>query len=202
MTQAAYARHRGVTKQAINQAVREGRIPITQGKRINVAKADAAWAVNTSPTVGGDRREKGGQPLSPLPVSSSQPRVEEPAADDLPPDLPTSRTNPVGRSGEGSDTQTLVSVKVRRELVAVEREEMDLACRRRQLLDATEVRKAIDTVTRDVRDKLLALPRSLAPGLAPAQPPAQVEATLSVELRRVLDELARIGSTLVRETGT
>ena len=198
MTQAAYARHRGVTKQAINQAVREGRIPITQGKRINVAKADAAWAVNTSPTVGGDRRPTTPAAVPPLPVSPSAPRVEKPEADSLPAEAPRSG----GKADGPSDTQTLVSVKVRRELVAVEREEMDLACRRRQLLDASEVRKAIDTVTRDVRDKLLALPRSLAPGLAPAQPPAQVEATLSVELRRVLDELARIGSTLFRETGT
>ena len=49
LSQAAYARHRGVSREAVNRAIREGRIPVGANGRINPAEADAAWERNTTP---------------------------------------------------------------------------------------------------------------------------------------------------------
>lgn len=46
ITQAAYARHRGVTKTAVHAAVQSERIRLVNGK-VDVAQADRDWAENT-----------------------------------------------------------------------------------------------------------------------------------------------------------
>lgn len=45
----AYARHRGVSQAAVQKAVREDRIAVLPGKKIDVAAADRAWSENSSP---------------------------------------------------------------------------------------------------------------------------------------------------------
>lgn len=42
VTQAEYARHRGITRQAVSQAVRNGKIVLIDGK-VDVESSDAAW---------------------------------------------------------------------------------------------------------------------------------------------------------------
>src|SRR5690349_20612519 len=56
MTQAAYARHRGISKQSVNAAVKAGRLKLTRSGLVNVAIADATWEENSDPVRGGDRR--------------------------------------------------------------------------------------------------------------------------------------------------
>lgn len=62
MTQAEYAAHRGVTPSAVNQAIKQGRISLVDGK-IDRAKADADWTANTDhskrPGSGGDGSASG-----------------------------------------------------------------------------------------------------------------------------------------------
>jgi phage terminase Nu1 subunit (DNA packaging protein) len=53
MTQAVYARHRGVSRAAVGRAVRERRIPVDADGRIDPLAADAAWDQNTSPRARG-----------------------------------------------------------------------------------------------------------------------------------------------------
>ena len=54
----AYAARRGVSRQAVNKAIREGRISRDPGGMIDVERADAAWRNNTS-HVGGARPRAG-----------------------------------------------------------------------------------------------------------------------------------------------
>jgi hypothetical protein len=49
LTRAAYARHRGCSKEAVGKAIRQGRIPVGSGGRIDPVAADVAWDRNTSP---------------------------------------------------------------------------------------------------------------------------------------------------------
>lgn len=51
LTQAAYARHRGVSRPAVARAVREGRISTTPDGLIEHAVADLQWQANTRPRV-------------------------------------------------------------------------------------------------------------------------------------------------------
>jgi len=43
-----YAKHRGVTVEAVSKAVKTKRISLT-GKKVDVARADAQWSANTQP---------------------------------------------------------------------------------------------------------------------------------------------------------
>lgn len=47
-----YAKHRGVSAQAVSLAVKAGRIPISKDGKIDVKKADAAWQENTNAQAG------------------------------------------------------------------------------------------------------------------------------------------------------
>lgn len=49
-----YAKHRGVSVQAVSRAVKEGRIKLTRDKKIDVAKADKEWEANTQKQAGSD----------------------------------------------------------------------------------------------------------------------------------------------------
>lgn len=49
LTQAAYARRRGVSREAVRRAVQAGRIPTLKSGRINAKKADEALLANTDP---------------------------------------------------------------------------------------------------------------------------------------------------------
>lgn len=51
MTMAAYARRRGVSRNAVARAVRDGRIVLIGGK-LDAAIADAQWSKNTRPRAG------------------------------------------------------------------------------------------------------------------------------------------------------
>jgi hypothetical protein len=50
LTQAEYARHRGVSRPAVLKAVRTGRIRLDADGRIDPVEADASWQRNTDPS--------------------------------------------------------------------------------------------------------------------------------------------------------
>lgn len=52
----AYARRRGVTLRAVQNAIKDGRIARETDGKIDPEKADAEWRAATSPARGGDRR--------------------------------------------------------------------------------------------------------------------------------------------------
>lgn len=63
VTQAAYARHRGVSQASVHQAVKDGRIHLVDGK-VDVKAADKAWAASTDTSkprnsVNGNPRRRG-----------------------------------------------------------------------------------------------------------------------------------------------
>jgi hypothetical protein len=49
LTQAAYARHRGVTRQAVREAIRAGRITVDADGLLDPVAADAQWQARTRP---------------------------------------------------------------------------------------------------------------------------------------------------------
>ncbi len=66
LTQAAYARHRGVSRPAVARAVREGRISTTPDGMIEHAVADIQWQANTRP------RARATAPAAPPPVHGGE----------------------------------------------------------------------------------------------------------------------------------
>lgn len=49
LTQAAYARHVGVSRQAVTRAIKDGRIKLSRDGKVDPATADADWLGNTRP---------------------------------------------------------------------------------------------------------------------------------------------------------
>ena len=49
-SQAAYARHAGISKQAVNKMVKQGKIPLTQSGKVDFAEADYARQQNGDPS--------------------------------------------------------------------------------------------------------------------------------------------------------
>lgn len=47
LSPAAYAKRRGVSREAVSKAIRQGRIPVLPGGRLDPAAADAAWLANS-----------------------------------------------------------------------------------------------------------------------------------------------------------
>jgi hypothetical protein len=70
LTRAAYARYRGVSKEAVGKAIRQGRIPVGPDGRVDPAVADLAWDRNTSPA-----RSSGPQASGPPPVDLTEART-------------------------------------------------------------------------------------------------------------------------------
>src|SRR4029077_10697890 len=63
LTRAAYARHRGGSKEAVSKAIRQGRIPVGSDGRVDRAVADLAWDRNTSPSRAGAPQASGPPPV-------------------------------------------------------------------------------------------------------------------------------------------
>jgi len=167
ISQAEYARRRGVTREAVRQAIKTGRISLLRGK-IDPKSADRAWAANTHPPgKGGQNRGK------------RQPRAAKPG--------PKAALEP-GVSPENGGA-TFASTRTRREQALAEMAELDLARRRGELVPAQEVRAAAFKSGRRVRDMVLALPDRLSPRLVGLDQFA-INVILTEELHRALKEIS------------
>jgi hypothetical protein len=61
MSQAEYARHRHVSREAVRKAIDQGRLPRLADRRIDWRAADVAWEESTLPHLGGDHPRPRGQ---------------------------------------------------------------------------------------------------------------------------------------------
>lgn len=197
MNQAEYARHRGVVKQTVNQAVREGRISLTRTGRINVAAADLAWEKSRDLNRGGDRRtpEQIAARLA-LKAASPSPRSRRGRAPTPAAASPSDDANvDPGRNGEAeSATKSRVAAQVGRIEWQTKLSELQFKRESGELLDRAEVLKAIDDVMRAVRDQLLGVPARISSTVAALSIPAEAEKVMTDEIRLALDELSRIGA--------
>ncbi|MEY2653221.1 MAG: hypothetical protein RLZZ524_248 [Pseudomonadota bacterium] len=158
ITQAEYARRRGVDPTTVRDAIRAGRISLIDG-RIDPAVADIQWARNTR------ARVKTAPPAS-APAAGAAPATD--------------------RAGEplqvGGDADYWVS-RARRERAAAEREEIALAEDRKRLIDKEAALTTIYTAFRMLRDTCLPLGREVAARAASMSSPAEVQALIDEAMR-------------------
>ena len=138
LTQKEYARRRGWSKQYVNQLVRQGRIPIRDG-RIDPVAADAALAR--------DRDPARGRPFSPAQVAQLEP-AEPPAQD------PAARV-------QGS----YVKARILREHFRAMREKMEYEAAIGRLVDVAEVRDVAFEVGRRTRQEVASMAERIARAL-------------------------------------
>lgn len=164
ITQAEYAKHRGVSEAAVSQAVSAGRISLIDG-RIDPAVADIQWARNT-------RARQSNQPAVAAPGESQGPRgVQAGARDDVIPE------------------PDYAAFRARRERADALIAEMTEAKMSGAMLMREDVDRAIFEVAREIRDRLTACARRIASEVAAIPTAEGCEAVIDREHRIVLELL-------------
>jgi hypothetical protein len=181
VTQAEYARMRGVSRQAISKAVAMGRLTLVDG-RVQLSKADQEMYENTDVTqvrlFGDTTGKKRTVPEAPKPKRLS----------DLPPSSAKRK-----RDEERQGKVTFAGARAERETVQAELSQLDLAERKGALVPAADVRRREFGVARAARNLLLAIPVRLAHKLAAVEDPDECRIILTREMQDVCAQLAKLG---------
>jgi hypothetical protein len=160
LTKSGYAAHRGVTPAQVTHWHKAGRIALTADGRVDVRKSDAMLASNTDPARGG----KGGRPAWHAGKPAAAPAGARDAGDDAPEVVPSA---------------TFQEARTRRERVAADAAELELARKRGALVE----RAAYDRALLDALGPIVAQLDALGPNLAPL-----VSATSDLrELQTIID---------------
>lgn len=178
-----YSRHReanslpGVSLRAVQKAIETGRITtIADDKgriKIDPEVADIQWGRNTDPDQSA-RANVGREPI--LPGVGGDPGP------------------PQGAGGPGHNS-LYWDARTRREQAEAEKAEIQLKEMSGELVERAAVRRAAYESGRLLRDMLLALPGTLAQDLAAIAGAQEIEVRLRDELRKVLDQVARVTET-------
>lgn len=161
ITQAEYARRRGVSREAVRKAVIQGRISLLRGK-IDPKRADREWSQSTLTRVG--RPAKAGRTGA-----------------------HTSR-RPADAASKGGQNG-YADARAARERVLAELAELDLKVRKGTLVNADQAREKVFKAARAARDLVLGLPERLAPRLV-GQDEAAIRRILTDETGRICDVIA------------
>ena len=172
VTQAEYARRRGVAKSAVAKAVKEKRITLIDG-RIDPAVADIQWQQNTR------ARADSGRAGASLPIEhgGGQPFAENA------PQGPDSAS-----AASGDDYQSL---RVRRERASVEREERENAREAKLLVSREAAWRGVFDAFRALRDEAMGVPLRAAPQLVGLADSREIERIIHDELRRAFGAAER-----------
>lgn len=198
VTQAEFARRRGVSREAVGKrtTTRGGPIPVHGPRKlIDVAEADALWAptIATSQDFAGNSRFEGPDEPAPTPAADAQPQPAAPAQaaapeapdleelDDTPPVMPA--------PGEGQDAITPAArAKLASAVIRAQREAMELEEKRGNLVSKALAIRQVFGFARRTRDAWLNWPGRIAPGLAAELGVDQHVLTAALE-RHVRDHL-------------
>lgn len=169
ITQAEYARRRGVAKSAVAKAVSEGRITLINGK-VDPAVADIQWAQNTR------ARADSGRAAAQTSATQAQGSLTEENA-------PEGRETPPA-AAEGDDYQSL---RVRRERAAVESAERENAKEAGRLVEREPVERATFDAFRALRDAVMSIPPRAAAKVVGMADARDIERAFTEELRAAFE---------------
>ena len=169
ISQAEYARRRGVAKSAVAKAVAEKRITLINGK-VDPAVADIQWAQNTRARIDNGRATSQTRPgeAEALPLESMASAGSESAAPEA---------SPQARD----DYQDL---RIRRERAAVEREERENEREAGLLVRKARVERATFDAFRALRDAVMLMPQRSAPKVVGMADARDIEQIMVEELRK------------------
>ena len=165
VSQAEYARQRGVSRQYVGQMVAKGVIGLTN-RKVDTERADAALAALREPA----RPERRPNPGTPVQVPSAPP---SPALPTYAGDLPT----------------LLLKSRIKSEVERAKLLEIKARVEAGKYIAVDDVKAAAYNRARVVRDALLNIPERLAAMLAAEADERRVHQILAAEIRAALEEL-------------
>lgn len=197
VTQAEFARRRGVSREAVGKrtTTRGGPIPVHGPRKlIDVAEADALWAptIATSQDFAGNSRFEAPDAPAPAPAADAQPQPAAPAppaAVEAPELEELDDTPPVMAQADGQDTiAPAARAKLASAVIRAQREAMELEEKRGTLVSKALAIRQVFGFARRTRDAWLNWPGRIAPGLAAELGVDQHVLTAALE-RHVRDHL-------------
>jgi hypothetical protein len=168
VSQAEYARRRGVSRQYIGQMVAKGVIRLTD-RKVDPDQANVALAAVREPARTERSKEQSTGPATPVATPVNRLFELSPAGGDLPTLLLKSRIK------SEIERSKLLEIKARVEAG--------------RYVDAEEVKAAAFNKARVVRDGLLNIPDRLSAVLAAENNSVRIHEVLSAEIRAALEEL-------------
>lgn len=171
VSQAEYARHRGVSREAVRKALSVGRIRANANGLIDPTEADAMWAANSS------AGSSASPPLAPQAPAPAQPAP--PTDGDL---EGVQYSMPAG--------MTLVQSMTEKNYISAQRTKLELEKASGKLVEVALVQDVAFTAAHNARDRILSLPERIGDELAAITDAAELKRRLRAELRLITDELA------------
>lgn len=171
-----YAARRGVSGEAVSQAVRAGRISthrIGSHDYILPEEADVSWAENTLQSNSRTREQQLGLNDGPTPASLSE-------------------TSPEGDKTERPDQRgTFAKARAKSEVLKAQHLAVDLELKTGKLVRADEVATKAFADGRKIRNAIMAIPDRLAPIIAAETDVVKAHQLLTKELTETLRGVAR-----------
>lgn len=177
----AYARHRGVSHVAVKKAIDTGRITQLADGTIDPDVADAQWAQNTLPPRKAAAKAPSAKKASPTAAQAAvrppQDDTQEPAAPSLP--------------GGGT---TLLQARTVNEVLKAQLNKVELAHRKRELVDRAQAVAHVFKLARNERDAWLNWPARISGQMASTLgvDPHELHITLEAAVREHLIELGEL----------
>lgn len=170
-----YARHRGVTVEAVSKAVKAGRIATTAGKKVDIEAADRAWSANTQPGQMAAKRTRS--------TASRASKRRRPKA--------KARVAAASEPGPNEDpnVNTYASARARREDYLARMAQVDFEQKSGVLINATEFKAAYLKLITEAKTRLLAVPTKCKSRL-----PALSALDISIIEDLIRDELEELAS--------
>ena len=168
ISQAEYARLRGVSRQAVNALVARGVLPLINGK-VDIAVADMKLAEHLNPA---KSKILAGEKMI---ASAAVPAMMKPEVE----------------TSAAPKYQSYQVAKTVRENLAAQREEIELRKAQGELIEREMVTRALTTAAVMVRDAVLGVPRRVSAELATFTSGREIEERLDRELRNALEMFVR-----------
>lgn len=199
LTRLEYAAHRGITRQAVEYALKKGVITEQDGK-IDPEKADRLWAENMRVRAKAVNSTRAPQPVRAPAVErprKPRPPAPPPPEDDLsdllgvnpPPAPPTPRAPPTPPAPPAPVESAYSTSRAAREKASAEIIMLKARQMAGNLIDAEDVAKTWTAVAHDIRAAFLQLPARLAPMLV-GRDLLAIRNALDQEVRSILERLA------------
>jgi len=175
ISQAEYARKRGVSRQYVGQMVAKGIIQLVD-KKVDVDQADVALAAIRDPARAERRPKHDDDAPAPVPgTDGNQSAAYAPTFSQSGNDLPT----------------LLLKTRIKSEVERAKLLEIKAKVEAGKYVDADDVKLVAFNKARVVRDALMNIPERLAAVLAAETDTQRVHNMLMTELRTALEELSR-----------
>ncbi len=175
ISQAEWARRRGVSRQYVSRLVKRGVVRLVEGK-VDPAQADAALAALREPA----RPERRG-------AARKKPEREARTAEAPP--VPSPGPEALDLPHAGDLPTLLLKTRIKSEVERAKLLEIKAKVEAGKYVEADEVKVAAFNKARVVRDNLLNIPDRLAAVLAAESKTQKVHALIAAEIRQALEEL-------------